>query len=637
MFDFVRNHSKLMMILLFALIIPSFVLFGIDGYSKFTDKGQVVATVDGQTVTQAEWDAAHRAETDRLRASMPGIDAKVFDAPETRQITLDRMIRDRVLASSVKTSHVVISDTRLARELAQSPLVASLRNPDGSMDMERYKQLLGSQGMTPESFEARMRQDMAMRQVEAGLSQTGFASKASAALISQAFYQRREVQLLRFEPKDFSNKVNVTDSDLETYYQAHQSSYSLPEQAQVEYVVLDLEAVKKAIVLPEADVKSYYDQNAERLSGTEERRASHILITAPKDASEADRAKARSKAEDVLAQLKKAPASFAELARQYSQDPGSSKSGGDLNFFARGTMTKPFEDAAFALKKDELSDVVESDFGYHIIKVTDLKVPKRKSFDEMRASIEADLKNQMARAKFAETAEAFTNGVYEQSDSLKPVADKFKLNIQKANGVTPQASQAQAGMRGPLANPKLLAALFTEDVLRNKRNTEAVEVGPSQLVAARVLDYQASKVQPLAEVRTSVRVALVAEKSAELAQQEGQKQLAALAAQPQDAKWPAALTVSRDQQQALDPKVSDAVLRADAAKLPKVVGVDLAGQGYVIARVLRIVDRAPSSPEQAKQEQAQIAQWWAQAEKDAHFAALKAQFKVSKKAVTPTP
>ena len=634
MFDFVRNHSRLMMILLFALIIPSFVLFGIDGYNQSMDKGQVVASVDGQNITQAEWDAAHRAETDRLRASMPGIDAKVFDAPETRQITLDRMIRDRVLASSVKATHVVISDTRLARELAQSPLVASLRNPDGSMDMERYKQLLGSQGMTPESFESRMRQDMAIRQVEAGLSQTGFASKASAALISQAFYQRREVQLVKFEPKDFANKVNLTDADLEAYYQSQQSAYSLPEQAQVEYVVLDLEAVKKSIALPEADLKSYYDQNVERLSGTEERRASHILITSPKDASEADRTKARAKAEDLLQQLKKAPASFAGLARQYSQDPGSANLGGDLNFFARGTMTKPFEDAAFALKKDELSDVVESDFGFHLIKLTDLKVPKRKSFDELRASIEADLKNQMARAKFAETAEAFTNGVYEQSDSLKPVADKFKLNIQKANGVTPQAQQ---GIRGPLANPRLLAALFSEDVLRNKRNTEAVEVGPSQLAAARVLDYQASKVQPLAEVRASVRAALVAEKSAELAQQEGQKQLAALAAQPQDAKWPAAVTVSRDQQQALDPKVSDAVLRADAAKLPKVVGVDLAGQGYVIARVLRIVDRAPSSPEQAKQEQAQIAQWWAQAEKEAHFAALKAQFKVSKKAVTPTP
>ena len=634
MFDFVRNHSRLMMILLFALIIPSFVLFGIDGYNQSMDKGQVVASVDGQNITQAEWDAAHRAETDRLRASMPGIDAKVFDAPETRQITLDRMIRDRVLASSVKATHVVISDTRLARELAQSPLVASLRNPDGSMDMERYKQLLGSQGMTPESFEARMRQDMAIRQVEAGLSQTGFASKASAALISQAFYQRREVQLVKFEPKDFANKVNLTDADLEAYYQSRQSAYSLPEQAQVEFVVLDLEAVKKSIALPEADLKSYYDQNVERLSGTEERRASHILITSPKDASEAERAKARAKAEDLLQQLKKAPASFAGLARQYSQDPGSANLGGDLNFFARGTMTKPFEDAAFALKKDELSDVVESDFGFHLIKLTDLKVPKRKSFDELRASIEADLKNQMARAKFAETAEAFTNGVYEQSDSLKPVADKFKLNIQKANGVTPQAQQ---GIRGPLANPRLLAALFSEDVLRNKRNTEAVEVGPSQLAAARVLDYQASKVQPLAEVRASVRAALVAEKSAELAQQEGQKQLAALAAQPQDAKWPAAVTVSRDQQQALDPKVSDAVLRADAAKLPKVVGVDLAGQGYVIARVLRIVDRAPSSPEQAKQEQAQIAQWWAQAEKEAHFAALKAQFKVSKKAVTPAP
>jgi peptidyl-prolyl cis-trans isomerase D len=637
MFDFVRNHSKLMMLLLFALIIPSFALFGIDGYNNFINKGQVVATVDGQPITQAEWDATHRRESDRLRENMPSLDAKLLDTPEMRQLTLDRLIRERVMLSAVKDANLVISDTRLARELAQSPMVNALRKPDGSMDLERYKQLLGSQGMTPESFEAKVRQDLAAQQVEAGFSQTGFVSQTAVRQLSKAFYQQREVQILAFEPKDFASKINPTESELEAYYQAHLDLYSLPAQAQVEYVVLDLEAIKKTLQLAPADLKSYYEQNVDRLSGTEERRASHILIASPKNAPEADRAKARAKAEDLLLQLQKAPQAFADFARQHSQDPGSASRGGDLNFFSRGSMTKPFEDAAFALKKGEISAMVASDFGFHIIKLTDLKVPPRKSFEELRATIEADLKQQMALEKYSESAEAFTNGVYEQADSLQAVAEQFKLTIHKAMGVT--ASPAP-GARGPLANPKLLAALFAEDSVQKKRNTEAVSMGPNQLAAARVLDYQGPKLQALQEVRTKVRAAVVADQAAAHARLEGEKLLASLTQQPHQAKWPASLIVSRDQRlqkQALNPKVQDAVLRAPVSGLPTVIGVNLADQGYVLARVLRVVDAPLASAEQTRQEQTQVVQWWSQAEKAAHYASLKTRFKVSLNEPASTP
>ena len=168
----------------------------------------------------------------------------------------------------------------------------------------------------------------------------------------------------------------------------------------------------------------------------------------PKDAPAAERAKAKAKAEELLAAVKKAPDSFAEVAKKNSQDPGSAAQGGDLDFFARGAMTKAFEDAAFALGKGQISGLVETEFGYHIIKVTDIKSPKQRSFEEMKPELEAEVKKQQAQRKFAETADAFTNGVYEQADSLKPVADKLKLEIRTARNVHRQPTPGAPGAAG---------------------------------------------------------------------------------------------------------------------------------------------------------------------------------------------
>ncbi len=624
MFDLVRKHTKILMFMMFLLIIPAFVLVGVDGYKRFNDGGEAVARVGGRDITQGEWDFAHKSEVDRIRASSPSIDVKLLDSPQLRYATLERLVRERVLAEAADKQRLGASDARLARELQQDPSIAALRRPDGTLDVERYRQLVASQGLTPEGFEARVRRDLSLRQVEAGVLGTVVAAQSIADVALGAFFEKREVQLVILLAKDFAAKVEPTDAELDAFYKSHAAEFQAPESVNVDYVVLDLDAIKKSITLNEADLKSYYEQNAARLSGNEERRASHILINAPKDAPAADREKAKARAQELLAQVRKSPTLFADLARKNSQDKGSAPSGGDLDFFARGAMVKPFEDAAFSMKKGDISDVVESDFGYHLIQLTDVKAPKQRSFEEMRPALEAELKAQQAQRKFAESAEAFTNGVYEQADTLKPVADRLKLEIRSAKGVL---RQAQQGTTGPLANAKFLTALFGDDAVQKKRNTEAVETGSNQLVSGRVSLHAPARTLPFAEVRASVREKLVATRSAELARKEGQSRLAAWKAKPGDMTAPVTV-VSREQAQSVSPAVLNASLQADPAALPAVLGVDLGAQGYAVVKVNRILSRTAPDDAAAKQGRSQYAQLWATAENQAYYGVLKERYKV---------
>jgi peptidyl-prolyl cis-trans isomerase D len=632
MFDFVRKHTKIMMTLMFLLIIPAFVLVGINGFRSFNSGGDTVAKVGSYSVKQDEWDAAHKNEVDRMRSSQPSVDPKLLDSPEARYSTLERMVREHVLTDAAADAHFASTDARLARELQQNPTIASLRKPDGSLDMERYTQLAASQGLTPQGFEARVRKDLSLRQVEGAITGTAMASIAQSNVALNAFFERREVQIANFVPADYKAQVNPTQAELDAYYQANQKQFLAPESASIEYVTLDLDSVKKSIAVNEEELKSYYEQNVARLSGKEERRASHILINAPKDMPAADRAKAKEKALALLEQVRKSPDTFADVARKNSQDAGSAPSGGDLDFFGRGAMVKPFEDAAFAMKKGDISDLVESDFGFHIIKVVDIKAPKQKSYEELKSTIEADLRNQQAQRKYAEIAETFTNAVYEQSDSYKQIADKLKLEIKTASNVQRKAA---SDAKGALANPKLLAAVFSADSVEKKRNTEAVEVGPNQLVSARITQYAPARVLPLADVSNNVRDRLVSNRSAELAKKDGIAKLEAWKAQPDSAKVAAAVVVSRDQAQALAPNVLDQVMHADTSKLPAWVGVDLGQQGYAVARVNKVLERSAPEEARAKQERAQYAQWVASAENQAYFELLKARYKAQIKVPKP--
>ena len=633
MFEFVRKHNKIMMFLMFLLIIPAFVLVGVDGYRRLNGDGAAVAKVASYSITQAEWDAAHKNEVDRLRASRPELDAKMMDSAEARYVTLERLVRERVMSEAVNSSLLPITDARLARELQQIPAIASLKKPDGSFDRERYEQIAASQGLTTAGLEARIRQDLSLRQVESGLSGTAFAPKAVADMALNAFFERRDVQVARFSPADFAAKVQTSDADIEVFYKANSALFQAPETADVQYLVFDLEAVKKSMSVPQADVRTYYEQNIARLQSKEERRASHILISASKDMPSAEREKAKAQAQDVLDKIKAKPDSFAQLATKFSQDPGSAAKGGDLDFFARGAMVKPFEESAFALKKGEISGLVESDFGYHIIRLTDIKTPAAPSFESLREKLEAELKTQQAQRKFAEQAEVFTNAVYEQADSLQAAADRLKLNIQSANGVPKSPGR---GAAGPLANAKLLAALFSADTIEKKHNTEAIETGPSQMLAARINKHYPARTRPMDEVKAEVKDRLLQSRAQELAKKEGEAKLADWKKQADEGKLGATTVLGRDQAApGMSPVLMDAIMRADTSVLPAWVGVDLGAQGYAVARVNKVAARNAPPPSVADQERGQMARWLAGAEWDAYYEVLKKRFKVQIKIAKP--
>jgi peptidyl-prolyl cis-trans isomerase D len=623
MFEFFRSHNKLMLGLLLLLVFPSFVFFGLESYTRMrSDDQQTVASVDGRKISRAEWDAAHRQTIERMRQQAPNLDAKLFDTPQAKRETLDGIVRERVLLASAERQALLPGDTRLQNLFWNDPNLAMLRSADGK---SLNREMLAAQGLTEATLVQRLRVDYGMRQVLGGVQNTAVAPARAASAGLSALMQRREVQMQRFDAVAYLPKVNPSDADLEAYYKANEAQFRAAEQAEIEYVVLDIAALSKGITLTREGLEKFYSENLSRYTAAEERRASHILITADKDAPADKRKEARTKAESLLADVRKAPGSFAEVARQHSQDPGSAAKGGDLEFFGRGAMVKPFEDAVYALKPGEISNVVESDFGYHIIQLTSVRGGQRKPFEEVRAEIEAEVRRQEAQRLWAEKAEQFTNTVFEQADSLQPVVDKLKLEARRAT----VQRQPAAGAQGALASAKLLEAVFAQDAVVGKKNTQAVDIGTNQLAAARVLVHSPARTLPLAEVRDRVRQRVAQSQAFALARQEGQARLAAVQAKSDEA-LPMTATLSRADGRGPQKAVVDAVLAAPADKLPAVVGVALGEQGFVVAKVLRIVP-SDAPPEALVQMRQQVTQAWGEAEGQAYLEALKRRFKAEVK------
>jgi peptidyl-prolyl cis-trans isomerase D len=630
MFEFVRQHNRLFQFLLMLLILPSFALVGMQGYtSMMGGANTAVASVDGRKITQAEWDVAQREQADRIRRQSPGVDPKLLDTPEVKRQALESLVTERTLQAAANHQHFTVSDARLATLFQRDPQFAFLRNPDGTVN----KAILAAQGMNSALFEEKLRQDISLRQVTSGVESSAVAAAANAKLAFDALLQQREVQLQRFDLKDFAAKLSPGDADIEAFYKepANAAKFQLPESAQIQYVVLDLEALKKDVKFSEDDLQNYYKENAARYGVPEERRASHILIKVERSAPAPERAKARAKAEEILAQVRKNPAEFAALAKKNSQDEGSGANGGDLDFFSRGAMVKEFDAAVYAMKQGEISNLVETDFGFHIIQLTGTRGGEKKPFEAVRAEVENEVRKQLAQRRYSEAAEQFGNLVYEQSDSLQPAADKLKLQVQTAT----VQRQAQPGATGPLASAKLLEAIFGNDALRNKRNTEAVETGASQLVSARVAQHNPARVPPLADVKDRVRDQLVKKLAADQARKAGEARLAALKANPADtAGLEAAVSVSRAKPQNLTRTQLEAVLGADAAKLPTVVGVTADDGGYVVVRINQLQPRDAAVIDDKRAAQ-QYAGAWARAEGAAYLAALKSQYKAAIKVEAP--
>jgi peptidyl-prolyl cis-trans isomerase D len=578
MFDSVRNNKKIVQVIL-ALIILPFAFWGVESYIGNMGSGGDVASVGSSRISLAEFQEALREQQDRLRPSLGGRDPALLESPELRRAVIDNLVQRRLLDLHAAEMKLSVSNEQLAGFIASVPLLQE----DGKFSPQRYEQLIASQGKSKARFENEVRHDMTIQQAIAAIGNASLSGRSTADRWLAAQLEEREVSEVMLRADSFVGQVKLAPDAVKAYYEANTRKFEVPEQLRAEYVVLSRDRLSEQTAVSEDDIKAWYAGHPERYKQAEERRASHVLIAVDAKASGDELKAAEARAAEVLAQARKSPADFARLARQYSQDPGSAAKGGDLEWFGRGAMVKVFEDAAFSMKEGQVSDVVRSDFGFHIIKLTGIRGERSRPLDEVRAEIAAELRAETAARKYAEIAEGFSNTVYEQSDSLAPAAEKYKLSVQKSDWLRKGAAGP-----GPLGNPKLLAALFSDDAVKNKRNTEAVEVAPNVLVSARVVEYRPAAQQPLETVEPTIAKFLAFQEAAKLAAQEGEQKLARLGkGEKVDLAWGKPHAVTKGMAGELPPDVLRAIFKADAAKLPAYAGVPAAG-GYALFRISQL-------------------------------------------------
>lgn len=580
MLEVIRAHSKGWLAkLILTLITVPFALFGIDAYLKDAGAGASVAKVDGATISIQEYRNAMQSLRDRLQKENPK-DIGALDSPEVKQSVLDRLINTRLLNAEVDNNNFKVTNEQLAQFITSLPEFQQ----GGKFSQEVYDKLLSQNQMTPSQFEKKMRGELLLQQVRDGVPGLAFTSKAVEDAVLNVEHQQREVSVAEIKTADFISQVNVDPSEVQAYYEKHKDKFKVPEQVKLEFVMLSANTLIPKMQTTDEEAKKFYDENASKFQGSEQRHASHILIGA--SASPEAKAEAKKKAEQVLAEVKKNPAKFAELAKKYSQDPGSAEKGGDLGTFGRGSMVKPFEDAAFSMKPGEVSGLVQSDFGYHIIKLTEI-VGQGQGFETLKPQIRAELMYQKALVKFSEQAEAFSATVYEQSTSLKPVADAYNIPVQKTEWLS-YADGAKF-----FKSDKLMTLVFTNEVLKDKRNTEAVEVSNNTLVSARVVEYKASAPRSFDEVKGGIADLLKIEKATKLAIDKGAASLASLKSSKEVAglDWITPVVVDRKNAQGLTDLTMSNVFKVDTNKLPAYAGIADSQKGYLLIKVTAIQNK----------------------------------------------
>jgi peptidyl-prolyl cis-trans isomerase D len=607
MFDFVHKHKRLLQVFL-GLIAVTFATWGIESYTRFRSGADTVATVNGLTVTQRELEAELRRQQEQMRRVFGrNFDPAVLERPEARRALLDSLVTQRLVASAAQKAQLTITDEMLAELIHSVPAFQS----EGRFSKAQYELALRSQNppLSSGQFESRLRYDMILQQLTRAVGESAIASRTVADRLAALEAQKREISEVRIGGQQFLAQASIDDGKLKAYYDANPGEFRIPERVRAEYVMLSGEALARLEPASDEEIKAAYQARAAEFKVNEQRRASHILV------------KTKEEADKVLVDLKKTPGRFAELARKHSQDSGSAEKGGDLEWFSAGMMVKPFEDAVFAMKKEgEIAGPVQSEFGFHVIRLTGIKAGRARPLEEARKELAAEIARQKGARKFAESAEAFSNLVYEQPDSLKPAAERFKLQVQSTPWIAKSANQEL----GALDNPKLLAALFSQDSIKNKRNTDAVEVAPGALVAARVVEYQPAAQRGFDEVKKDIGEKLRRQLSIELAQKDGAAKLEQLR-KGADAgvKWSAPRTVSRRDAQGLPRELLQPIVAADVSKLPAYIGIPVPDAGYLLVRLEKVIEADPK--ERNPENNARVGQLFGTAQYDAYVDSLRAR------------
>lgn len=589
MLEAIRKHAKGWIAkLILGLIAITFAVFGLESYLQGDARGGIVAEVGKMGISSEELSREIQLQRERMREALgPAFDPSAVETPEFRKQVLDSLIERKALLQEAQKLKLLAPDSYVTSVLAEIPAFQE----DGVFSPQRYEAVLRQNGRTPAQFESELQQSFMLDAVTSPVSLAAFPSDTAVKQIARLVAQQREIAWADLAPGTVVSDVKVTSADVEAYYAANKPEFTEPEQIRAEYLVLDADAIAATITVNDDAIADYYARNAAQFGQPEQRSASHILIAADKDADAATRAAAKAKATELYNVLQTAPDRFAELARTHSQDPGSAEQGGSLGSFGRGAMVKPFEDAVFAMKVNEISAPVESDFGYHIIRLDGISPAKTAPLAEVRGAIVEELRRQQAQRAFADLAESFSNLVYENGDSLQPAATATRLSVQTSGWMTAKTAPA------PFNHAGVAAALFSPDSIKSKQNTDAIEVQPGSLVAARVVEHRPARLRPLNEVATLIESKLRAEQTTRLLTEKGEAAIQALKkGEEPGLTWSAFQVVGRQPSAVLDPEGARAVFRADTTKLPAYTGIMRADGSYRIVRISRVLEATELDP-----------------------------------------
>ena len=557
-----RTHKRLMMGVAMIFIVPSFVVTGIYSYNRMT-ADEALAEVGGESITVVDFDNAKRQHLDKLRRQLgTNFNPNMLDGQQARADILAGLITERALGIEMAKDYVMVSEADAINLVKSAPNFQR----DGKFSREAYEQFLHAVGKSDQLFVMELRRDMARDLLLGGAANSAIVPTALAQRVHEMMSEERVVRMATISPADFAKLVTVTDDEARAFYDANKSLFVVPESVDIEYVTLS-PANFMDIKPTEDEVKGFYEQNLQRFTTPEQRRASHILV-AEKD-----------QADKLFAELQAKPALFAERAKELSKDPGSAKNGGDLGFFGKGMMVPEFETAVFTGKKGDLVAPVKTNFGYHIIRIDDVQAAQVKPLEAVRGEIEALYAQQASMQAFASEAENFSNMVYEQSDSLEPVATKFNLKPQVVKNVT-------RDFKDQTINGNVVEALYSFDVLSDKRNTNSIEIAHNTLLSARVTAHHPETTQTFDAVKDQIVARLTNDKAAKAAQEAGQKTVAQLkAGEKNTLKFGEAVSLSRQNPGEHSYDIVAAAMKPQATTLPAFTGV-MTPNGYVVFEVL---------------------------------------------------
>lgn len=493
-----------------GLIILSFALAGVGSYLNGPAR-TAPATVNGNEISAPALENAYRNERARMESQMGEAFNQMAANPDYmkqfRRGVLDRLIDQALFDGKARELGLRVSDEQIKQAIVAMPEFAE----EGKFNNDRYLQLIRRAGMTPEMFRDSLRQDMIRQQLMGALLGSEFALKGEAEQLDKLYNQTRDLRLVRLAAAGYMDEVEVTDAEVDQFYKANSARFMNDEQVKVDYLLLDAATLGKGIKVTEQDAQDYYDQHQDLFQRAERRQVAHILIPFGKDE------KAAEQQANALLTKAKGGEDFAALAKANSADTFSAKKGGELDWFEKGVMDPAFEKAAFALNQaGDLSTVVKSPFGFHVIKLLAIEPAKTKPFADVMSETISRLQADKAKELFFAEQQKMADSSFENPDSLDLTAETMGLKVISSDYFS------QADAPAPLSDPKVLSVAFSEQLRDDNTNSDVIELGDGKALVLHIMGHKPKAAKPLADVKAQVVTAIKHDKASEVARSKAQ-------------------------------------------------------------------------------------------------------------------